>query len=256
FSSGDLIRIFNKNTSIEDMNFNQSNRNLLNKSTYQLPRQKSCAVVGNSGILLNSSCGEEIDSNDLVIRCNIPDVWNYIKDVGNKTDINIIFQRTMRDLYYLLTNGTIAHYMLPTRLHIVNNTILWYPESFRSERVTANTAKVALRYLKYNMHLNFQFAISATHGFTGNLGRSIKVARPTTGMRAIVAALSLCEYVNVFGFYPYVFDQNGNKVLYHYYGTNRTIEDFVSSHDYSNEFAILQQLHSNNVLRLVTGECK
>ena len=41
----------------------------------------------NSGILLNSSCGREIDRHDLVIRTNLPDLKGYEHDIGLKQNI-------------------------------------------------------------------------------------------------------------------------------------------------------------------------
>ncbi|XP_066265902.1 alpha-2,8-sialyltransferase 8B-like [Branchiostoma lanceolatum] len=40
---------------------------------------RACAIVGNGGILLNSSCGNEIDCHHYVIRINMAPVRNYVK---------------------------------------------------------------------------------------------------------------------------------------------------------------------------------
>uniref|UniRef100_S4R7T8 Uncharacterized protein n=1 Tax=Petromyzon marinus TaxID=7757 RepID=S4R7T8_PETMA len=51
-------------------------------------RYPRCAVVGNGGILANSSCGSQIDAADFVIRCNIPPMGgDFQDDVGSKTNI-------------------------------------------------------------------------------------------------------------------------------------------------------------------------
>ncbi|KAI8500821.1 hypothetical protein Bbelb_216390 [Branchiostoma belcheri] len=45
--------------------------------TTPITHYRTCAVVGNSGILLNSSCGAEIDAHQFVIRSNLPPVQEY-----------------------------------------------------------------------------------------------------------------------------------------------------------------------------------
>uniref|UniRef100_A0AAV2KIV0 Uncharacterized protein n=1 Tax=Knipowitschia caucasica TaxID=637954 RepID=A0AAV2KIV0_KNICA len=48
----------------------------------------TCAVVGNGGILVNSSCGAAIDSAQFVIRCNLPPLdKGFWKHAGKKTNI-------------------------------------------------------------------------------------------------------------------------------------------------------------------------
>ncbi|XP_010148876.1 PREDICTED: alpha-2,8-sialyltransferase 8E-like, partial [Eurypyga helias] len=56
------------------------------KSPFKDPVYKTCAVVGNGGILRNSSCGSKIDSHQFVIRFNLPSV-DFSEDVGRKSSI-------------------------------------------------------------------------------------------------------------------------------------------------------------------------
>ena len=52
-----------------------------------VPTYDSCAIVGNSGILLGSECGDVIDSADFVIRLNVPRIGGRYKvDIGARVD--------------------------------------------------------------------------------------------------------------------------------------------------------------------------
>ncbi|URE28506.1 sialyltransferase family domain containing protein [Musa troglodytarum] len=53
-------------------------------------RYGSCAVVGNSGILLNNDHGGLIDGHDLVIRLNNARVSGYSHKVGSKTGLSFV----------------------------------------------------------------------------------------------------------------------------------------------------------------------
>lgn len=50
----------------------------------------TCAVVGNSGILLGSNHGELINSHEFVIRLNNARVTGYLRDVGSKTSLSFV----------------------------------------------------------------------------------------------------------------------------------------------------------------------
>ena len=54
-----------------------------------LTMRATCAVVGSSGALLNSSLGRKIDTADHVIRMNTAPTAHFARDVGSKTTIRV-----------------------------------------------------------------------------------------------------------------------------------------------------------------------
>ncbi|XP_077863026.1 CMP-N-acetylneuraminate-poly-alpha-2,8-sialyltransferase-like [Saccoglossus kowalevskii] len=77
---------------------------------------------------------------------------------------------------------------------------------------------------------------------------------PTHGLRAVVTALAFCENVNLYGFYPFTVDQEGKSIPFHYYDELKK-ETVSEMHGWNEEFELLQTLHKNRILRLVTGKC-
>ena len=97
--------------------------------------KRTCAVVGNSGILLNSGCGSEIDSHGFVIRSNLAPLKYYKTDVGSRTNIMTINGQGFTGLVAsLLKNGTDKTKVENLdRLQFLNESILWYTKGGRVE---------------------------------------------------------------------------------------------------------------------------
>ena len=112
------------------MKFNLS---LDKNKTHRITSYSTCAVVGSSGILLNSSCGDEIDSHEFVMRTNLPDIRGYENDVGRKenlTTINIQESKAVRKKMTML-KGKISsreRQKVIQRLKALNGSILWAPK--------------------------------------------------------------------------------------------------------------------------------
>ncbi|KAJ6873690.1 hypothetical protein NC651_032517 [Populus alba x Populus x berolinensis] len=132
------------------------------------PRQfHTCAVVGNSGDLLKTEFGAEIDSHDAVIRDNeAPVNEKYAKHVGLKRDFRLVVRGAAANMVKILNGSTDEVLIIKSQTHRDFNTMI---------KLIPNPV-----YL-------FQ-GIVLRRGAKG------------TGMKTIELALSMCDIVDIYGF--------------------------------------------------------
>ncbi|XP_006821992.1 CMP-N-acetylneuraminate-poly-alpha-2,8-sialyltransferase-like [Saccoglossus kowalevskii] len=258
FPNGRHIRIYNRDVPIDNMTFGQVEAMMEweRETTYTIPRQKTCGLVGNGGILLNSSCGNDINSNDFVIRFNIPEIEHFVKDVGLKTNLTLVNYELMKYLH----RAAMRHANKLERLRsyqFLNDSILWYPGT-----LSHNIRRLALSNLKSKFHIPFRVAYTPT--FSANTSfHLIKRLDPrhrlTAGINTIVAALSICDEVTIYGFYPRNYDASGRKLPYHYYGkfsnVTEDINSFKTPHNWEAEFKLLTVMQAHGIMKWVTSKC-
>ncbi|KPP63899.1 hypothetical protein Z043_117802, partial [Scleropages formosus] len=242
----------------------QSTLNVPNELYELLPRvsplknqfYKRCAIVGNSGILLNSSCGQEIDSNDFVIRCNLAPVEEYEQDVGHRTSLVTmnpsVVQRAFQDLASEQWKGRFLR-----RLQGLNGSVLWIPAFMAKggEERVAWAVRLILQHA-INVHTAFP-SLRLLHAVRGYwLTNNVQIKRPTTGLLMYTMATRFCEQIHLYGFWPFLLGPHGNPVKYHYYDAlTYEYTSQVGPHTMPLEFETLRALHRQGALRLHTGAC-
>ncbi|XP_072018037.1 alpha-2,8-sialyltransferase 8B-like [Amphiura filiformis] len=214
-----------------------------------LTRQfQNCAVVGNSGILSNSKCGNEIDSMDLVLRFNMATLKGYTDDVGIKTTIMAINREGFENL---LQNKTLQErlYSLP------ENSIFWH---FKR----AKTSRGYLREMYDILNGGDLQRKGIRLAFSGRDSDLLLPTRtiwdlhyPTSGLLCFTFAATICNKISVYGFYPFYKDENNNPISNHYYDTENFNFTSDTAHTYNHEYSLLRALNRSNAIRLVTSRC-
>ncbi|KAL2091334.1 hypothetical protein ACEWY4_013597 [Coilia grayii] len=203
------------------------------------PRQdrcRSCAVVGNSGNLLGSHYGIDIDSNTMVIRMNKATTRGYETDVGNRTTHHIMYPESAMDLV-----AGVHLVLLPFKLRDVQ----WLTSALSTGEITKTYMRV-----KNLVNADKDKVIVVNPAFfryTHEQWNEKHGRYPSTGMLAIIFALHLCDEVSVFG---YGADERGN--WHHYWENNKNGGAFrktgVHNADYETE--IIRKLHEAGKIRL------
>lgn len=218
-----------------------------------------CAVVGNSGILTGSQCGQEIDRSDFVFRCNFAPTEAFQRDVGRKTNLTT-FNPSILEKYYnnLLTIQDRNNFFLS--LKKLDGAILWIPAFFFHTSATVTRTLVDF-FVEHRGQLKVQLA------WPGNImqhvnrywkNKHLSPKRLSTGILMYTLASAICEEIHLYGFWPFGFDPNTREDLpYHYYdkkGTKFTTK-WQESHQLPAEFQLLYRMHGEGLTKLTLSHC-
>nr|XP_043610646.1 beta-1,6-galactosyltransferase GALT29A-like [Erigeron canadensis] len=200
---------------------------------------KSCAVVGNSGILLKSNLGNVIDEHEFVIRLNNARTSGFERIVGTKTSLSFVNSnilhlcarkescfchpygekvpimmymcQMMHFLDYVVCNATHKAPLMITdpQFDVLCARIVKY---YSVSRFVKETGKPLEDWAGSHDGSNFHYS---------------------SGMQAVMLALGICDQVSIFGF-------GKSDVAKHHYHTNQKKE--LHLHDYEAEYDLYRDL--------------
>ncbi|XP_076853229.1 alpha-2,8-sialyltransferase 8F isoform X2 [Brachyhypopomus gauderio] len=218
---------------------------------------ESCAVVGNGGILANSSCGENIDSAQFIIRCNLPPLGSgHERDVGNKTGLVTANPSILLEKFSGLVDrrrpfvDSLRPYghsllLLPAFSYGRNT-----PVSLRA-LYTVEDLQGEGRDVPRPVFLSPEYLTCLARFWRG---QGLRAVRLSTGLIVASLALELCANVHLYGFWPFSLHPHARCPLTnHYYDDKQTKKNV---HAMPDEFEQLLRLHSQGVVRLHLGECQ
>ncbi|XP_074289191.1 beta-1,6-galactosyltransferase GALT29A-like [Silene latifolia] len=203
-------------------------------------KYSSCAVVGNSGILLNKEYGGLIDAHEAVIRLNNARVGPYQENVGSKTSIsfvnsNILHVCARKDDCFCHPYGSnvpIVMYMCqPAQFldYVVCNSSHKAPLIVTDPRFDMLCARV-VKYYSLKRFANEGPNKTIEEWNSANDG---SLFHYSSGMQAVALALGICDRVSLFGF-------GKSSQAKHHYHTRQTKE--LRLHDYEAEYDFYNDL--------------
>ncbi|CAH1259252.1 ST8SIA3 [Branchiostoma lanceolatum] len=217
-------------------------RNLIKDWPFKNRRFNTCAVVGNSGILRGSYCGASIDSADAVFRCNLPPLGKkvYQEDAGTKSSFTTA-PLSMLKSYIQMKDDSVREQFLEDMEQYDGILLAKKPNNYTKYMIDSI---IATRGGELKMVYEHPHHFLRTNNYWNNHGIPKKI---TSGIYLLSLALTRCEEVHVYGFWPFPYDDKGNAVAYHYYEAPVFTKD---SHDMPLEFMRVRRLHQDGVIQV------
>ncbi|KAI8495507.1 hypothetical protein Bbelb_269620 [Branchiostoma belcheri] len=216
---------------------------------------RTCAVVGSGGILLNSSCGAEIDAHDFVIRSNLPPTVPFSKDVGRKTNFTAVNHARLIAVRRALKarNPAIRAAML-ARLSSSPGMVFGYslslPDSKKNSRYLHSVYMITKEHNVPVIPAFSHQSYMSSKGLWSKMGGR-RWTLPSTGLNVFGLASTFCDRISMYGYFPFP-DVGGRPIPYHYYDG---VKKPHSAHKMKGEFDMFQKLHRQGLLRHVVDKC-
>jgi len=208
---------------------------------------QTCAVVGNSGNMLNSEYGAEIDSREAIFRINYAPTRGYEHYVGSRTTFDVVNQQhTKVFVPEVQAGGNLPSAKRSSpRESII--TVFEVDKPFASRHLYPPLLR---RFNSANSKLRSRVAVLSPdivlHAH--NVWRRVKTMvedtafhkphyhnKPMSGFFAVMLAVQVCEHVHLYGVSPF---RKGDK-LYHYFDQTPAV---TASHSFDLAFEVFRQM--------------
>eukprot|EP00238_Polyblepharides_amylifera_P010833 CAMPEP_0196587274 /NCGR_PEP_ID=MMETSP1081-20130531/56978_1 /TAXON_ID=36882 /ORGANISM="Pyramimonas amylifera, Strain CCMP720" /LENGTH=435 /DNA_ID=CAMNT_0041909415 /DNA_START=524 /DNA_END=1831 /DNA_ORIENTATION=- len=206
---------------------------------------KTCAVVGNSGVVLLRENGAEIDAHDAVLRINMAPVRGFEHYVGKKTTYNIVNSHNVRELLQglrhwtgtpegesrLVMFETASHF---ARYHLCQPLLKKFPQAnpILLNPIFSNRAHRVWVQLKYLLEQkeNNQYN-----------------RKPMSGFFAVFFALNVCDKVDLYGFDAYTSKKRSYR--YHYFDN---VQGFTDVHSFDLAIEVYKLFAQRGLVSIIT----
>ena len=204
----------------------------------------SCAIIGNSGNVLEYEYGQIIDSHDCVIRCNEAKIKGYEKHVGTKKTIRVANSHMF---HAVLSDTTLSLDDMKKKFSGFDRYALY---DIKNEIILAKSHvnpvhdpgfKEVFSNLKDRNNSEVKIVNSSFH----SLCESFLGAGPTCGFLGLMLALKYFKKISCFGFSFYEEEDWKKK---HYY--EEITPYSMSSHKFKKEKEIFCKLANNSRIKM------
>jgi len=218
-----------------------------------MEKLKSCAIVGNSGHILDGNYGKAIDNHEMVVRFNTLPTSGYTKKVGVRTTF-----RFLNHARSFATCHAPGHVLPEYNTSVPHNNelkgfILWHPNEREKAKACldkrfANRLKVIA--LSKRLTIDMRIMMSYVRTEAKALGvKGMKSSMPkelTSGAHAILMLTRMCKKVNVFGISSFhqVKQKVGVNQHYQYSGRENLRTSGQKYHDWSLESFAWKLFHA------------